>query len=264
MLESLINTVDILSRNFGVVLGLVVLLYAIQRVTSVIVLTNFKRGGYYFLACFGVAIHELSHSSMCLIFGHKINKIVLFRANSSGGLGYVDHSYNPKNIYHQIGNFFIGFAPLLGGPIAITLITIVFLHNGDDIVKFLFSIESDLRAVTSSSSLFLLIGYKMEGLVKLLFSAYKNNVPVFFIWLYLSSSVALHLSPSPTDLKGSLLGGGLVLLLLVSLPLVINIDILYAVLGSIIIPLSTILILCVTLATGLSITILSISMLFRR
>jgi hypothetical protein len=56
----------------------------------------------------GVPIHELSHATFALIFGHKIKSIKLFqKPDENEVMGYVQHSYNQGSIYQQAGNFFI-------------------------------------------------------------------------------------------------------------------------------------------------------------
>lgn len=78
----------------------------------------------------GTAVHELGHAIMCIIFGHRIEKLVLFNPSpDSQPLGSVDHSYNPKNLYHAIGNFFIGIGPIILGTLLIYLASLVLLSK---------------------------------------------------------------------------------------------------------------------------------------
>ncbi|NGZ66592.1 hypothetical protein G6Z92_06280 [Vibrio aestuarianus subsp. cardii] len=75
-------------------------------------------------AAFFVPIHELSHAVACMIFRHKIDKVVLFTTQShSGQLGYVKHSWNTQSLYQRVGCFFIAIAPLVTASIAVYLMT---------------------------------------------------------------------------------------------------------------------------------------------
>ncbi|ELA9367445.1 hypothetical protein QUN99_003335 [Vibrio parahaemolyticus] len=83
---------------------------------------NFTRKIYLITASIFVPIHELSHVIASLVFGHKINKVVLFSARSQNGkLGSVTHSWNPSSIYQTIGCFFIAIAPLVTASIVVFL-----------------------------------------------------------------------------------------------------------------------------------------------
>jgi hypothetical protein len=80
----------------------------------------------------GTAVHELSHALFCVLFGHKITELRLFDPRASGGgLGYVRHAYDARNPVQQIGNLFIGLAPILVGGAALTAAAIALFGGGD-------------------------------------------------------------------------------------------------------------------------------------
>lgn len=68
----------------------------------------------------GVPVHEMSHAIFAAIFGHKITAVKLLqKPDENGVMGYVEHSYNQNSIYQQVGNFFIGTAPIFGGILSV-------------------------------------------------------------------------------------------------------------------------------------------------
>ena len=76
----------------------------------------FGPGGTYLVAWLGTPVHELGHALFCLIFGHKIEEIRFFKPDKdTGTLGFVYHTWNPKNPWHVLGNFFIGIGPVVLG-----------------------------------------------------------------------------------------------------------------------------------------------------
>lgn len=74
---------------------------------------------FMFLTAPGTVLHELSHAVFCILFGHRVLSITLFKPGVDGIVGSVEHSYNPRNPWHQIGNFFIGIGPVIGGSAAL-------------------------------------------------------------------------------------------------------------------------------------------------
>ncbi len=161
----------------------------------------------YITGAVGTSVHECAHALFCVIFCHKIHKIKLFQINADDGtLGYVKHSYNHKNIYHKIGNFFIGVAPILVISAILYLLAYLLLP------EFLMELSTSIRAVDFVADF-------GDGLLSIL-----SSVPIFFLyvgtwqwWLFLIVGIflAIHMTLSKPDIKGAL--GGMVFVVLVFL-----------------------------------------------
>lgn len=155
----------------------------------------------------GTPIHELSHALMCLIFGHRVDEIKLYRpAANDGNLGYVKHSYNKKNIYHQIGNFFIGVAPIICGSGVILLLMWLAVPN----VFAEFIAEVGLIGSYSYSN----IGMVEIGEIFMIsiraFSVvfdFSNADNVWWwVFILLALMISSHMELSGADIKGGVKG----------------------------------------------------------
>lgn len=161
----------------------------------------------YITGVVGTPVHECAHALFCVIFAHKVTEIKLFQINSADGtLGYVNHTYNPKNIYHKIGNFFIGVAPI------IVIAAILYLLAYFLLPEFL----SELTKRTQEADFVADFGGALLGIL--------SAVPTFFLyagtwqwWVFLLAGIflALHMTLSKADIKGAL--SGLLFVLLVFL-----------------------------------------------
>lgn len=152
----------------------------------------------YITGAVGTPLHECAHALFCVIFGHKITEIKLFQINSADGtLGYVNHSYNPKNPYHKVGNFFIGVAPILVISAVLYLMAYLLLP------EFL----SELAAGIQTTNVIADFGGAILSVL--------NSVKIFFLyaetwhwWVFLiiGMFLALHMTLSKADIKGALSG----------------------------------------------------------
>ena len=150
---------------------------------------SFGRKAIYITGIVGVPLHELSHLVIGLLFGHKIKEVKFFQVNDENRtLGYVNHSYNPRNIYHQIGNFFIGVAPIICGSLIIILLLKIFIPS---------SLETT-NNLLSTNGIFLFL--------KSIFSLSNFKRPEFYLFLYLVFSICSHISLSTADIKGAFTG----------------------------------------------------------
>lgn len=220
------QTWDYLCRCFWVSTELVILLLApslllalfMQLVSSVSRSQASAAFGSWFYVRFtalGVAVHELSHALFCLIFGHKITEMKLFSPSEDGTLGYVNHSYNPKNLYHRIGNFFIGTAPIWVGSLVLTLLAYLLLGDHwrmlapqTEIQVWNFtSLDGALRLAQE-----LIAGFSSVG--ENLLQAHWWSDWQFYVFLFLAFCIGSHVTLSPQDIKGGALDFVLLLLLI--------------------------------------------------
>jgi hypothetical protein len=174
------------------------------------------RGLYYLISAPGVVVHECTHIAGCLITGAKIKKVVFF-SKEGGSVTY----QSPK--VPLLGNVIIGTAPLFGIPLVLAGLTWLF---GTYFGCTLFSSVPSLTSLAGAGAL----------LSSALFILYENLVVEFNGWfllyLYLTISLVLSLSPSMQDIKNAL--AGLVIITLLGLLVIASgIPLLIDVLGSV-------------------------------
>jgi ABC-type multidrug transport system fused ATPase/permease subunit len=179
-----------------------------QRLAS-----RFGWNAVMFTGWLGTPIHELSHALMCVLFRHDIVELELFKPDRRNGrLGYVTHTYTRGNRYQELGTFFIGIAPLLGGTAAFLILLMVFFQDVGR--EALFSVSADQPLWSQIS----------QSLQRLVFGLFEpRNLASWRLWLflYLIICVGSHMAPSWSDYEGGMKGGLLILLLMLLASLLI-------------------------------------------
>lgn len=194
--------------QIGFTVGLILVFGFLIGFCNKLFYANF--GSYGKLVCYvtgaiGTPVHEGAHVLFCLLFAHKITEIKLFQINSSDGtLGYVCHSYNKKNIYQKMGNFFIGVAPIIVISSLLYLFAYLLLPN------FVAKINQGYDTFGFSTSYQKIFAYLYIVLRSFFLEASSWQWWVFVI---ISLFFALHMNLSRADIKGALSGIIFVLLL---------------------------------------------------
>lgn len=150
----------------------------------------------------GVPVHELSHALAAIIFGHKIVDMKLLqKPDQNGVLGYVTHTYNEANIYQQIGNFFIGVAPIFGGITVI--IALMRVTMPAEFTNFMTIMNQNLGiTVLNKGSIHEILAYNIAA-VKTIFSAVNLKNPYFYLFLFIAICISSHISLSGADMKNA-------------------------------------------------------------
>lgn len=153
-------------------------------------------------AVLGTPVHELGHAMMCPLFGHRIRSIKLWNPGKSGGVyGYVEHTYNPKNLWARLGNLFIGVGPVFSG-MGVVVLTLWLCY------PTLWS-EYLQASLTSAEQreLSVMLPLLWENILQLflgIFRAFSENALRSCIGLLVILPVSLHISLSWQDVKTGL------------------------------------------------------------
>lgn len=152
----------------------------------------------------GVVVHELGHAFFCILFGHKIVAISLFRPDTDGVHGYVRHSWERNSAYQAIGNLFIGTGPIWFGAALIAL-ALRYL-GGPALHETLVQTLATLPLAAAPQEWLSPLVSALPNLLAQIFVPEQLTRWPFWLTLYFLFAVGSHICLSPADLKGALSG----------------------------------------------------------
>lgn len=163
--------------------------------------------GILWTAWLGTPFHEFGHYFFAKVFRHQVHAFRIFEPNqATGELGHVDHSFNRYSLYQNIGNFFIGAAPMIFGSGMLAVLLYLFVPNGKDIFSPLVGLNNLVD--------YIVIGFQKTAAQ--LFSMENLKSWNFWLFLYLSFCIASHLAPSKAD-RRNMWGGFLYIVIMLIL-----------------------------------------------
>ncbi len=165
------------------------------------------QAGIGILSRIGTTVHETGHALFCIIFRHKIIEFVPFRPqrNPGGGLtlGYVRHS-SRGTLWNRIGNLFIGTGPIIIGSAVIALLIRFLLPGGSGFFGELNSSASGLDLTPGDYGNLFLDTARITMINVFWGDGWKTFLQwQFWVFVLIASSISLHMSLSPSDLKGA-------------------------------------------------------------
>ena len=191
---------DIIFSTLGTIVVLGLVSYLVERLYILLVGKTFGHRSILITAVIGTPVHEMGHAVMCLIFGHRINELKLFSPRAQDGtLGHVNHSYNKRNLYHQVGNLFIGLGPIFSGVFIVSVLMLIcftdaWIGYAGNAANALFGNENIFGAITQA--------FKMP--INMI--TCEGRWWLKLIGIFLMLSVTMHITLSPADIKGSWAG----------------------------------------------------------
>ena len=163
--------IQILFLSTGPILVLGLATWLLRQLFVQLVGTN--AGRPFLLGSFALStpLREAGHVAMAVLFWHRVEQARFLDLDAvDGEMGYVEHSYHPRNPIAQLGNFFFAIGPVL---LALLAVLIIFLSCFGGVMEEFF-LELSALAGTGSVTDYLRVGV---GLIpKMVFS---ESVSVF-------------------------------------------------------------------------------------
>lgn len=194
---------ELLLYTAGVLIGCGLVVTVLQRLFVFFIGRSLGYRAILMTAVIGTPIHELGHAMMCYLFAHKVEEVALYNPDPNRAmLGYVRHSYHPRNPYQQLGNFFIALGPLFSGCAVIT--AVLFLCFPAPIHTFF----NDTFEVIGSHGSLRDLAVCGVNFVATLFEG-RGHWVFKLLGAIVIFSVMLHVNLSAADVKSGLAGAGL-------------------------------------------------------
>ena len=210
--DLVVATLGQLASLFAGVFVFGLLLHLVSMLSFRTLERAFGPKGSYLVAWLGTPVHELSHVLFCLVFFHRVEEVRFFEPDPVGGtLGYVRHTWNKRNPWAVLGNFFIGVGPvLLGGGLLFGLF--YWLVPGSHEAWRTITAAGSTGDFTTWQTYVGVFRDASLVLVKTLFTAANLATWRFWVFLYLAVCVASNVRLSPSDARGALSGLGCLVL----------------------------------------------------
>lgn len=185
---------------------MIVLLFSLKTMQKFSILSHLKLSatGINVSAIVGTPIHELSHAALCVIGGHHITKISLFKPSKDGTLGFVEHSYNTGNILIVAANLPIALAPIAGGCMAITGMNTWLLPDAELNELLRYASQPEVLGITSICRNAITTVIKIFDVLST--QVTSGNLVSVLLWIYLVGSISLHMTPSSADFHNCRIG----------------------------------------------------------
>jgi len=198
---------------FGTLIAFGSLMHFISRFTSHSLSRAFGTKGIYSVAWLGTPVHEFGHLLFCFIFAHKVMEVQFFKPDPlTGALGYVRHKWNSNNPWQVIGNFFIGIGPIVIGSVALFALFYLLIPDGSEVWRTILGQVYKVQLSDLLGSYIAILRDSLFALLHTVFTASNITSWRFWVFLYISISIASSIRLSTSDLKHSLSGLGCVVL----------------------------------------------------